>query len=64
MDASADPRLTVLAALIIAATAQASAKSVVEGIDVDAHGDDRTVRIRTSAEPTFTVFRLQNPCGW
>ncbi len=55
------PHIAALVAIAIAATAQASGKTVIEGIEVDAGGADRTVRIRTSSEPTFTVFRLQNP---
>ncbi|MBI5508417.1 MAG: type IV pilus secretin PilQ [Deltaproteobacteria bacterium] len=38
-----------------------AAKNVIQGVDVVGSGDTRIVRIQTSVEPTFTVFRLSDP---
>ncbi|MFC1610148.1 AMIN domain-containing protein, partial [Myxococcota bacterium] len=55
-------RLAALAAILLAtALAQAAVKNVVEGVEVEGSGASRAVRIKTSTEPTFTVFRLTNP---
>ena len=38
-----------------------STNNVIGSIDVEGTGDRRTVRIHTHSDPTFTVFRLEDP---
>ena len=45
--------LTVFLAVLLSGTAAAATKNLVQGVDVEASGDGRIVRIRTTAEPTF-----------
>lgn len=52
-----------LAIVLIAAASHVGAESVnrILSIDVKSRGSEREIRIETSAEPTFTVFRLSDP---
>ena len=52
---------TFLIALLSGVAASAASKNPILGIDVSAAGEGRVVRIRTTSEPTFTVFRLSDP---
>lgn len=40
---------------------RADTNNVISSIDVEGTGDRRTVRIHTHSDPTFTVFRLEDP---
>lgn len=59
----ATPLKLCLAAFVFAAGAPAFAGGAnpVQAVDVERDGAARIIRIKTSAEPTFTVFRLSDP---
>jgi type IV pilus assembly protein PilQ len=52
---------TFLVPWLVGAVAQAAPRNQVQGVTVETTPDGRVVRIRTTSEPTFTVFRLSDP---